>query len=294
MDALRWHQRPKLRHPVLITAFAGWNDAADSATGAVEYLGRVWEAKEFAEVDPEEFFDFTVARPQIRLTDDLARHVDWPSTSLAAASVPGGRRDVVLLHGTEPGLRWRSFCETVVGAASGLGIEMVVSLGALLADVPHTRPVRVTGTAADPELVGRLGLRQSRYEGPTGILGVLHEAFAGSGIPSASLWANVPHYVAQSPSPKATLALVRRTASLLGTRVETLDLEVATSAYERQVNELVAADEDAAAYVARLEEAGDDGGDDGEGDGGEEDRGPIAGDQLVDEVAQFLRDHHGD
>lgn len=267
----------------MVVAFAGWNDAADAATGAIEYLVRTWAAQEFADVDPEEFFDFTVSRPRIRRAEGLARRLEWPATTMSAAAVPGRRRDVVLVRGTEPGLRWRGFCQQIVGAASELGVELVVGLGALLADVPHTRPVRVTATAVDPALVARLGLRQSRYEGPTGILGVLHEAFAAAGTPSASLWANVPHYVAQSPSPKATLALVERTASLLGARIEALDLQVATSAYEREVAELVAADEDAAAYVARLEEAGE-----------LEDGELASGDALADEVARFLREHHGE
>lgn len=287
MDPLHWRNRPRLRHPILVAAFAGWNDAADAATAAVDYLGQSWAARTCADIDPEDFFDFTVARPQIRLEGGMTRQLEWPSTTLSAASMPGSHRDVVLLRGTEPGLRWRSFCRTVLDAANGLGVEMVVGLGALLADVPHTRPVKVTGTAMDPELVQRLGLTRSRYEGPTGILGVLHQAFADAGIPSASLWASVPHYVGQSPSPKATLALVQRTASLLGTRVDVVDLEVATSAYERQVSELVAADEDAAAYVARLEEAGEDEDDD-------EDAPQLnpntSGDALADEVSRFLRE----
>lgn len=267
----------------MVVAFGGWNDAADAATGAVEYLVRTWSARVFADIDPEDFFDFTVSRPQIRLEEGLTRRVEWPTTTLAAASVPGTRRDVVLLQGTEPGLRWRHFTQAVVGVAADLGVEMVVGLGALLADVPHTRPVKVTGTALDGGLVARLGLQQSRYEGPTGILGVLHDALRTAHIPSVSLWANVPHYVAQSPSPKATLALVERTAGLLGTRVDVVDLQVATSAYERQINELVAADDDAAAYVARLEEAGD-----------LEDSPQASGDALADEASRFLREHHGE
>lgn len=288
VDALRWHQRPRLRRPVLVAAFAGWNDAADAATAAVDYLVRTWGARTFADIDPEEFFDFTVARPHVRLEGGVSRRVEWPSTTLAAATVPGSHRDVVLLRGTEPGLRWRGFCESVLQVATELRVELLVGLGALLADVPHTRPVKVTGTAMDGDLAGRLGLTRSHYEGPTGILGVLHDAFSTAGIPSASLWASVPHYVAQSPSPKATLALVERTASLLGIQVEAVDLHVATSAYERQVSELVAADEDAAAYVARLEEAGDE----------DEEIAPgselASADELADEAARFLREHRRD
>lgn len=272
----------------MVVAFGGWNDAADAATAAVEYLVRTWSARVFAEIDPEEFFDFTVARPQIRLEDGINRRIEWPSVTLAAASVPDSHRDIVLLRGTEPGLRWRHFCQAVVSVATDLGVEMVVGLGALLADIAHTRPVKVTGTAADPELVTRFGLQRSSYEGPTGILGILHDAFAAAGIPSMSLWASVPHYVAQSPSPKATLALVERTAGLLGVSLDAFDLKVATSVYERQVNEMVAADEDAIVYVAHLEEAGDDESD------GEDPIEPVSGDALAAEVTQFLRGHQSE
>ncbi|MGH9129433.1 MAG: PAC2 family protein [Acidimicrobiales bacterium] len=288
MSSLRWQRRPVLRRPVMVVAFGGWNDAADAASTAVEYLVRTWSARVFAEIDPEDFFDFTVARPQIRLEDGLTRRIEWPAITLSAASVPGSQRDVVLLRGTEPALRWRHFSDAVVGVAAELGVEMVVGLGALLADIAHTRPVKVTGTAADPALVARLGLSRSRYEGPTGILGVLHEAFAAAGIPSVSLWASVPHYVAQSPSPKATLALVERTVGLLGVSLDAFDLKVATSAYERQVNEMVAADEDAVVYVAHLEQAGDD------IIGDDDLLEPVSADELADEVSDYLRDHHGE
>lgn len=288
MSSIHWQRRPTLRRPVMVIAFGGWNDAADAATAAVEYLVRTWSARVFAEIDPEEFFDFTVARPQIRLEDGITRRIEWPTVTLSAAAVPGAQRDIVLLRGTEPGLRWRHFSQTVVNVATELGVEMVVGLGALLADIAHTRPVKVTGTAADADLVTRFGLQRSRYEGPTGILGILHEAFASAGIPSVSLWASVPHYVAQSPSPKATLALVERTAGLLGVSVEAFDLKVATSVYERQVNEMVAADEDAVVYVAHLEEAGDDEA------GDQELIEPMSGDALAAEVSQFLREHQGE
>ncbi|HZD64766.1 MAG TPA: PAC2 family protein, partial [Acidimicrobiales bacterium] len=278
MDVVRWQQRPRLRRPVLMVAFAGWNDAADAATGAADYLAQSWQARTFADLDPEEFFDFTVTRPQIRLEDGLTRRLEWPTTTLAAASVPGADQDLVLLRGPEPGLRWRTYAQAVLGVANDLGVELVVGLGALLADVPHTRPVKVTGTAMDQGLVDRLGLRRSRYEGPTGMLGVLHDAFAGADIPTASLWAAVPHYVAQSPSPKATLALVEHAAALLGTSVDATDLQVAASSYERQVDELVAADEDAAASVARLEEAGDE---------DDDEEHMASGGELADEAARF-------
>lgn len=267
---------------MLVAAFAGWNDAGDAATGAVEYLVQAWSAQQIADVDPEDFFDFTVTRPEVHLLDGVTRQIEWPSTTMAAAKLPGTGRDVILLKGTEPGLRWRTFCQALVDAGAALGVELMIGLGALLDDVPHTRPVRVTGGAADPELAERLGLSASRYEGPTGILGVLHDAFARSGVPSASLWATVPHYVGQSPSPKATLALVQRTAALVGTRMDTVDLQIASAAYERQVTEAVAADADAAAYVARLEEMRD----------ADEADIPSA-DALAREVERFLREQPG-
>jgi predicted ATP-grasp superfamily ATP-dependent carboligase len=215
----------------------------------------------------------------VRLDEGLTRQIEWPANTFTSAELPGRRRDVVFLHGTEPQLRWRTFSDVLASTARELGVELVVTLGALLADVAHSRPVRVTGTAADPQLVSRLGLRRSRYEGPTGIVGVLHDNFSRAGVPSASLWATVPHYVGQTPSPKATLALVERTAALLGSGIEVVDLQIASSAYERQVTELVEADDEAAAYVAQLEQADD-----------EEDEMP-SGDALAAEVERFLRDH---
>jgi proteasome assembly chaperone (PAC2) family protein len=283
MDAVRWEQRPQLRRPVVLAAFEGWNDAGDAASSAARYVAAAWDARPFASVDPEEFYDFTATRPQVRLQDGMTRRIVWPSVELQAASVPGSSHDVVFLHGIEPQLRWRTFCELLVGVTRELQVEMVVTLGALLADVHHSHPVRVTGTAADDELVARLGLRRSGYEGPTGIVGVLHDALARSGIPSASLWAAVPHYVHQTASPKATLALVERAAALLGGRVDVVDLQVAASSYERQVSELVALDDDLAAYVARLEESEE-----------VEEAEVPSGDSLAAEVERFLRDHGRD
>ncbi|HWC12259.1 MAG TPA: PAC2 family protein [Acidimicrobiales bacterium] len=283
MDHVRWDDHPKLRRPVLLAAFEGWNDAADAASTAARYLKERWGARPFATIDPEEFYDFSSTRPQVRLTAGLQREVHWPRTELSAAALPDTGRDVVVLLGSEPQLRWRTFCAEVVRLASELGAELVVTLGALLADVAHTRPVRVTGTAADPELVARLGLERSTYEGPTGIVGVLHDAFRAAHLQSASLWAAVPHYVAATPSPKATLALVRRAAALLSTPVITDDLEQRALDYERQVSEVVATDEDVAAYVRRLEESAD--ADD-----------PLelqSGDALAAELERFLRDQRG-
>ncbi|MHB1787531.1 MAG: PAC2 family protein [Acidimicrobiales bacterium] len=279
MDAMRWDDHPKLRRPVMIVAFEGWNDAADAASGAARYLADAWQSRRFADIDPEDFYDFTSTRPEVSLIDGLTRQIDWPTNILAAAAVPGANHDAVFLHGTEPQLKWRTYCESIVEAAHQLGVKMVISLGALLADVAHTRPVKVTGTAGDQDLIERLGLAHSRYEGPTGIVAVLHDAFARREIPSASLWAAVPHYVGQTPSPKATLALVERTTSLMGTSVDVVDLEIASAAYERAVGELVSADEEAQAYVARLEEITE-----------ADDEVPSAED-LAAEVENFLRDH---
>ena len=283
MDHVHWDDLPKLRRPVLVAAFEGWNDAADAASSAARYLKERWGARPFATIDPEEFFDFSSTRPQVRLTAGHQREIIWPRTELSAAALPDTGRDVVVLVGSEPQLRWRTFSAQVVGVANELGAELVVTLGALLADVAHTRPVRVTGTAADPELVDRLGLERSAYEGPTGIVGVLHDAFRTARVQSASLWAAVPHYVAATPSPKATLALVRRTASLLSTPVTTDDLEQRALDYERQVSEVVATDDDVAAYVRRLEESAD--ADD-----------PLefqSGDVLAAELERFLREQRG-
>lgn len=285
MEHVRLENVPALRRPVLVAAFEGWNDAADAASSAVRYLRDRWSARPFADIDPEEFYDFSSTRPHVRLVDGVTRHIDWPSNELSAAQLPGTSRDVVVLLGTEPQLRWRTFASEVVGLAGRLNVELVVILGALLADVPHTRPVRVTGTAADDELVRRLELAHSSYEGPTGIVGVLHDAFRQADLPSASLWAAVPHYVAATPSPKASLALVKRTARLLSTPVTTDDLESAADDYERQVSEVVAADDDVSAYVSRLEASVD--------EGDLADMEIPSGDALAAELERFLRDQRG-
>ncbi len=286
MEYVHWQDRPTLRRPVLVAAFEGWNDAADAASSATRYLRDRWSARPFATIDAEDFYDFSSTRPQVRMTQGISREIVWPKAEFSAASLPGTSRDVVVLLGHEPQLKWRTFTEQVVGVAGELGIEMIVILGALLADVAHTRPVRVTGTAADPDLVTRLGLGHSTYEGPTGIVGVLHDAFARAGLPSASLWAAVPHYVASTPSPKASLALVERAAVLLSTSVTTADLEVAALDYERQVSEVVAADDDVSAYVHRLEASADE--DD------VADMETVTGDALAEELERYLREQRED
>src|SRR5881396_3033656 len=252
-DELRVHRRPELTRPVLIAAFRGWNDGAQAASLAAGYLAKTWQAQRFAHLDPEEFFDFQATRPHVSLEDGITRRIDWPETAFYHARPDGLDRDVVLLLGIEPNLRWRTFTELLVGVARDLEVELMITLGALLADVPHTRPSPVTGSASDEELVQRLGLSASRYEGPTGIVGVLHDACKTADVPSASLWAAVPHYVSLTPSPRAAVALCERLGSLIGIDVDVDELEEAAQSYEEQVSEAVASDEETASYVEELE-----------------------------------------
>jgi len=304
MELLRWDARPKLRRPVLLAAFEGWNDAGNAASEAVAYLRRAWNASSFAAFDSEELFDFTSTRPQVRVAAGNATNLEWPELALASAALPGTGSDVVFLSGPEPQLRWRSFAEQLREAAVSLGITTAVLVGALLADVPHTRPVRISGGAATAELALLAGVEPSYYEGPTGIVSVVADALGGAGIPTASLWASVPHYVSQSSSPKAALALVERAAHMLGAHVDVAELQIATSDYERQVNELVASDEDAQAYVARLEEQDEDEPLASEIDpppmpGGTSPAdaprlSPASGERLAAEVEHYLRQHRRD
>ncbi len=280
-DELRIDERPELERPVLVAAFRGWNDGAQAASLAAGYLAKTWGAERFAEVDPENFFDFQAARPHVSLEEGLTRRIDWPETVFYHARPGGLDRDVVLLLGIEPNLRWRTFTDLVVGLAEDLGIEMLITLGALLADVPHTRPAPVTGSATDKELVERLGLSASRYEGPTGIVGVLHDVCGKRGIPSASLWAAVPHYVSLTPSPRGALALCERLGSVLGIEIDAAELEEAAANYEEQVSEAVASDEETAAYVDELERRSDQLDDATE---------LPSGDALAAELTRFLRE----
>ncbi len=275
-------ERPGLERPVLVAAFRGWNDGAQGASLAVGYLAQAWAAERFAEIDPEEFYDFQVARPHVALEDGVTRRIDWPENAFFHAAPPAGGRDVVLLLGVEPNLRGRTFAGEIVELAQDLGVELVVTLGALLADVPHTRPAPVTGSATDPELVEELGLAASRYEGPTGIVGVLHDACRVAGVPSASLWAAVPHYASLAASPKAALALCRRFASLVDADVELDELERASETYERQVSEAVAESDETQAYVEGLERRRDALGDELD---------LPSGDTLAAELTRFLREH---
>ena len=258
MQPLIWESRPEsLRAPALVCAFTGWNDAGEAASSAVQFLGTTLGATRFARIDPEEFFDFQAERPTVRLVDGRTREVTWPSIEIWAARAPRAPRDLVLLSGPEPSMRWRGFCTTIIELAEALGVQLTVTLGALLADVPHTRPVPMVGIASDEGLAERIGLNPTDYEGPTGITGVLHAACSQAGMPAASLWASVPHYVAAAPNPKASLALVRRLESLVGVSVDASELENAAGEYERRVTSAVAGDDDVRRFVERLEQAAD-------------------------------------
>jgi proteasome assembly chaperone (PAC2) family protein len=254
VETLKWlAEPPELRSPVLVAAFAGWNDAASAATTALEAVAVSLGAERIAEIDPEEFYDFQVTRPTIRMTEGQAREVDWPANNIFAAVAPNAERDLVIVTGIEPNLRWRTFAGGVLEAAERLDVEMVVTLGALLADVPHTLSVPITGLASDPDLVERLSLSRSSYEGPTGIVGILHDACRRRGMTSASLWAAVPHYVAAVPNPKAALALLRRLEGFTGIAIEASELEEAMSRFETQVDRAVASNPEIEDLVRRLE-----------------------------------------
>ena len=254
MDALVWEaQPPPLRSPILVCAFAGWNDAAGSATTALTTAAESLDAELIAQVDPEEFVVFQANRPTISLTEGETREIEWPGNVLMSATPPGADRDLVLLAGTEPNLRWRTFSDGIAETAEALGVEMVVTLGALIADVAHSLPVPITGLASDQTLVERLDLQRSNYEGPTGVVGVLHDACNRRGIPSASLWAAVPHYVAAVPNPKAALALLRRLEGLVEVAIDASELEDETESFERQVSNAVSANPEIEELVQRLE-----------------------------------------
>ncbi len=273
MEHVRWLDRPNLRRPVVVAAFEGWNDAADAASTAVRYLSDRWNARHFADVDAEVFYDFTQARPEVQLDEGNQRDLIWPRNAFSAAPV-AGVGDVILFEGIEPSLMWRTYCRQILDVARQYDARMVVTMGALVADVPHSRPVELYGTGNGVDL-GAFGLQASTYEGPTGIVGVLHAETRDAGIASASLWAATPSYVRGAASPKAALALVNTCAGLLDVSIPTTDLEIASAAYERQVNRLVADDDDTASLVRRLEEQYDELAD------------PSA---LVAEVERFLRE----
>ena len=278
--------RPQLNRPTLITAFEGWNDAGDAATTAASHLAGRWGCVPVAEIDPEPFFDFTAARPTIHLDESKARSIDWPVNEVRVARLDDSGVDAVVLIGTEPQLRWRTFTHQLISLAGLLGVERVITLGALLAEVPHSRDVEVYGSAGDEELHDELGLTPSSYEGPTGIVGVLSSACHDAGFSTASFWSAVPSYMPAAPSPKAALALVDRVCALMGAPVPTFDLEQRAKTYEREITRIVAEDEETAEYVARLETAWDSGRDQDTGGTSLSDDP----DRLVAEVEKFLRD----
>ncbi|WP_435869822.1 PAC2 family protein [Amycolatopsis methanolica] len=241
----------------MILAFEGWNDAGDAASTALEHLQLSWDAKPLAELEPDDYYDFQVSRPTVRMVDGVTRRVEWPTTRLAICHPPGYDQDIVLVTGPEPNMRWRAFCRELLGHIEDLGVTTVVTLGALLADTAHTRPVPVTGTAYDPEAAARFGLERSRYQGPTGIVGILQDACVQAGIPAISIWAAVPHYVSHPPSPKATLALLHKLEDVLDVEVPLGALPEQAEAWQQTVSEMAEEDEEIAEYVRSLEERGD-------------------------------------
>ena len=257
MSDLIWNARPQLRRPVLVAAFRGWNDAGDAATAATEFIEAGFDHSEVARIDPDEFIDFTSVRPDVKLTEGHLREIEWPETRITAAQVPGADRDLLVLSGVEPSLRWRRYCDAVIEAAHEMDVSMVITLGSLLADVPHSRAVSISGIGSDDAAVDRLGFEHTSYEGPTGIVGVLQHACASAGMESLSLWASVPHYVAATPNPKVALALVRAFEGATGTIIDAGELETAAEDYERQVSAAVASDPEVKAFVERLESAMD-------------------------------------
>jgi proteasome assembly chaperone (PAC2) family protein len=254
VDSLTWEgDLPHLRSPVLVCAFRGWNDAAAAASTALASVANDLEGELIARIDPEDFFDFQSTRPTITMDEGQTRRIEWPENNVIAVSVPSADRDLVLLDGTEPNLRWRTFSETIATVADALGVEMVITLGALIAEVSHTLPVPITGLASSEELVEELELERSSYEGPTGIVGVVHDLCRRNDLDSASLWAAVPHYVAAVPNPKAALALLRRLEGLTGIAVEASELEEETADYEEQIGRAVAANPEIEELVQRIE-----------------------------------------
>jgi proteasome assembly chaperone (PAC2) family protein len=281
---VEWRDSPSLRDPIIVCAFKGWNDAGEAASAAVQFLCEAFDAEPIAAIDPEDYYDFTAVRPTVRLIEGRSRAIDWPENSFHAARVPSADRDLIMLRGVEPSLRWKAFCADIDHVADRTGAKMIVTLGALLADVPHSRPVGITGLASADGLVERLGFDRTNYEGPTGIVGVLHATSANQGMESVSLWAPVPHYVAATPNPKAALALVRGFEGIAGIVVDATRLEEASEDYDRQVSAAVASDPDVKAFVERLEEMAD--------EISEEERSEQqlpSGDVIAREFQRFLR-----
>jgi proteasome assembly chaperone (PAC2) family protein len=272
-------EKGQLRDPVMIAAFEGWNDAGDAATAAVEHLGLTWDSEAYAELDPEGYYDFQVTRPTVVLLGGVTRTIQWPTTRITACRLPDAGNDVLLVHGIEPNFRWRAFCAELVAIAMEANVSTVVTMGALLADVAHTTPIQVTGSAQDEATAQRLGVAQSSYEGPTGIAGVLQDAFVQAGIPAVSLWAAVPHYVSDPPSPKATLALLHRVEEVLDIEVPLGALPQQADEWVAEVSRLTARDSEVSEYVKALQERDDD----------SEPMRPISGESIAAEFERYLR-----
>jgi proteasome assembly chaperone (PAC2) family protein len=272
---------PQLRDAILVAAFEGWNDAGDAATDAVEHLELLWGARPLTELEPDEYYDFQVNRPTVSLVDGVSRRVAWPTTRVSLCRPPGADFDLVLVRGIEPNMRWRAFCEELLDVVRALDVRLVVSLGALLSDTPHTRATQVTGTSYDQESATRFGLEKSRYEGPTGIVGVLQDACVGAGIPAISFWAGVPHYVSQPPNPKATIALLHSVEEVLDMPVPLTELPQQASEWQKLVDEMAAEDEEVTEYIRNLEERDD------EADLGE--MREASGDTIAREFERYLR-----
>ncbi|HEX6077702.1 MAG TPA: PAC2 family protein [Micromonosporaceae bacterium] len=273
---------PVLTDPVAVAAFEGWNDAADAATAAVEHLEEVWRARPAAELDADEYYDFQVTRPTISMLEGNGRRIDWPTTRFSVCRPAGTERDVVLIRGIEPNVRWRAFCEDVLEVCHSLAVDRLVLLGALLADVPYTRPLPVSGSSSDDSLSDRLGLAQTRYEGPTGIVGVLHDAASRAELPVISFWAHVPHYVSEPPCPKATLSLLHRVEDALDLPVPMGDLTEEAAEWQERVDGLTKQDADIAEYVRALEQRADDVGVE-----------PLTGEDIAREFEKYLRRRGG-
>jgi proteasome assembly chaperone (PAC2) family protein len=272
---------PQLTAPLLVAAFEGWNDAGDAATGVVEHLELVWDAEPLTEIDPDDYYDFQVNRPNVSLVEGVTRRVTWPTTRFSTCRPPGASFDVVLVRGIEPNMRWRGFCRELLGVIDELHVRTVVTVGALLSDTPHTRPIQVTGTSYDAESAVRYGLENSRYEGPTGIVGVLQDACVGAGIPAISFWAGVPHYVSQPPNPKATIALLHAVEDVLDVPVPLAELPQQADEWQKLVDEMAAEDEEVSEYIRNLEERDD-----------ELDRGElkaVSGEAIAREFERYLR-----
>jgi proteasome assembly chaperone (PAC2) family protein len=277
-DGAGW---PELVDPILVAAFEGWNDAGDAATGAVEHLELVWDAQPLTEIDPDDYYDFQVNRPTVSLVDGVTRRISWPTTRFSVCRPPGAGFDLVIMRGIEPNMRWRSFCDELLAVIRELDVRIVVTLGALLSDTPHTRPTTVTGTSYDADSAVRYGLEKSRYEGPSGIVGVLQDACVAAGIPAISFWAGVPHYVSQPPNPKATLALLHSVEEVLDVPVPLAELPQQSDEWQKLVDEMAAEDDEVTDYIRNLEERDD-----------EIDRsefGEASGDAIAREFERYLR-----